>query len=147
MTVTILGIFVAASLISFLLTRSIRNIANSRGWVYAPASSRHIHKDLIPRLGGIAIFISFAVIGITLIAIPSVPGVEASLSRRTVLHILGPATLVFLLGLYDDFKPLKAHVKFAVQALAATLLFSEGSESFNCRFCSGRTHPRGWRCL
>src|SRR5258705_1066531 len=112
MTITYIAVFVGSALLSFLLTRRIRNIANSRGWVYAPSSSRHIHKDLIPRLGGIAIFIAFAVIGIALIAIPSAPGVEASLSRRTVLYILGPATLVFLLGLYDDFKPLKAHVKF-----------------------------------
>ena len=146
MTVTILGIFVAAALISFLLTRSIRNIANSRGWVYAPSSSRHILKDLIPRLGGIAIFISFAVIGVTLIAIPSVAGVEASLSRRTVLHILGPATLVFLLGLYDDFKPLKAHVKFAVQALAATLLFFGGFGVFQLPLLFG-SHTPAWLAL
>ena len=146
MTVTILGIFVAAALISFLLTRSIRNIANSRGWVYAPSSSRHIHKDLIPRLGGIAIFISFSVIGITLIAIPSVPGVEASLSRRTVLHILGPATLVFLLGLYDDFKPLKAHIKFTVQALAATLLFFGGFGVFQLPLLFG-SHTPAWLAL
>jgi len=146
MTVTLLGIFVAAALISFLLTRSIRNIANSRGWVYAPASSRHIHKDLIPRLGGIAIFIAFALIGIALIAIPSVPGVEMSLSRRTVLYILGPATLVFLLGLYDDFKPLKAPVKFAVQALAATLLFFGGFGVFQLPLLFG-SHTPAWLAL
>jgi UDP-GlcNAc:undecaprenyl-phosphate GlcNAc-1-phosphate transferase len=146
MTVTYLGIFVSAALISFLLTRSVRNIANSRGWVYPPPSSRHIHTDLIPRLGGIAIFIAFAVIAILLIGIPSLPGVEASLSRRTVLHILGPATLVFLLGLYDDFKPLKPHVKFAVQALAATLLFFGGFGVFQLPLLFG-SHTPGWLAL
>ena len=146
MTVTLLGIFVAAVLTSFLLTRSVRNMANSRGWVYAPSSSRHIHKALIPRLGGIAIFIAFAVIGILLVAIPSVPGVEASLSRRTVLYILGPATLVFLLGLYDDFKPRKAHVKFAAQAVAATLLFLGGFGVYQLPLLFG-SHTPGWLAL
>jgi UDP-N-acetylmuramyl pentapeptide phosphotransferase/UDP-N-acetylglucosamine-1-phosphate transferase len=33
---------------------------------------------------------------------------------------------VFALGLYDDFRPVKPAVKFAVQAAAATLLFVGG---------------------
>ena len=146
MTVTYLGIFVGAVLSSFLLTRTVRNIANSKGWVYAPASSRHIHKDLIPRLGGIAIFIAFAVIATLLIAVPSLPGVEASLSQRTVLYILGPATLVFLLGLYDDFKPLKPLIKFAVQALAAALLFFGGFGVFQLPLVFG-SHTPAWLAL
>jgi len=105
MNITYLGVFVSAVLTSFLLTRKVRNLANSRGWGYVPPSARHVHTALIPHLGGIAIFIAVAVVVVTLIAFPSLPGVEAALSRRTVLYILGPATLVFLLGLYDDFRP------------------------------------------
>ena len=143
MTATYLGIFVVAVLSSFLLTRAIRNIANSRGWVYAPASSRHIHKDLIPRLGGIAIFAAFAVVATLLVAIPSLPGVDASLSRRTVFYILGPATLVFLLGLYDDFRPVKPQIKFLVQAAAGTLLFLGGFRVFQLPLLFG-SHTLGW---
>ncbi len=146
MTVAYLGIFVVAVLASFLLTRAIRNIANRRGWVYAPSSSRHIHKDLIPRLGGIAIFTAFALVTTVLVAIPSLPGVDAALSRRTVLYILGPATMVFLLGLFDDFRPLKAEVKFAVQAVAATLLFFGGFGVFQLPLLFGGQQP-GWLAL
>lgn len=146
MTIIYIAVFLGAVLISFALTRGVRNIANSRGWVYAPPSSRHIHKDLIPRLGGIAIFIAFAVIAIALIAIPNLPGVEAALSRRTVLYILAPATLVFLLGLYDDFKPVKPQVKFAVQAVAATLLFFGGFGVFQLPLLFG-SHTLGWLAL
>src|SRR6478672_9440698 len=102
MTTSYIGIFVGSVLLSFVLTRSIRNLANARGWVYAPASSRHIHKDLIPRLGGIAIFIAFAIIALALIAVPDLLGGGEPVPRRTVFTILAPATLVFLLGLYDD---------------------------------------------
>ncbi len=143
MTATYLGIFVVGVLISFLCTRGIRNIANSRGWVYAPPSSRHIHKDLIPRLGGIAIFGAFAIVAIVLIAVPSLPGVEVSLSRRTVLNILAPATLVFLLGLFDDFRSVRPQVKFAVQAAAAALLFLGGFRVFQLPLLFG-SQTLGW---
>lgn len=123
MNITYLGVFVCAVLTSFLLTRIVRNLANSRGWVYVPHSARHIHRGLIPHLGGVAIYLAVLLVAITLIAFPSLPGIEAHVSRRTVLYILGPATLVFLLGLYDDFRPVKPWVKFSVQALAATLMY------------------------
>ena len=146
MAVTYLGIFVVAVLTSFLFTRGIRNIANTRGWVYAPASSRHIHKDLVPRLGGIAIFGAFALVATALVAIPSLPGVDASLSRRTVYYILGPATIVFLLGLIDDFRSLKAQFKFAIQAAAGTLLFFGGFGVFHLPLLFGEHQP-GWFAL
>jgi UDP-GlcNAc:undecaprenyl-phosphate GlcNAc-1-phosphate transferase len=146
MTVSYIGIFVGSVLLSFLLTRSIRNLANARGWVYAPASSRHIHKDLIPRLGGIAIFIAFATIALALIAVPDLLGVGEPVQRRTVLTILGPATLVFLLGLYDDFRPVKPYVKFAVQALAGALLFLGGFGVFRLPLLFG-SHEFGWLAL
>ena len=145
MTITYIAVFVGSVLLSFLLTRAIRNLANSRGWVYAPASSRHIHKDLIPRLGGIGIFIAFAVFALTLITVPGLPGVDV-VSRRTVFYILGPATIVFLLGLYDDFRPVKPQLKFAVQAAAGALLFFGGFGVFRLPLLFG-SYTFGWLAL
>lgn len=146
MTVTYIGIFVGSVLLSFLLTRSIRNLANARGWVYAPPSSRHIHKDLIPRLGGIAIFVAFSVFALVLAFVPDLFGADSLLQRRTVLVILGPAALVFLLGLYDDFRPVKPHVKFAVQAVAGALLYLGGFGVFRLPLLFGE-HEFGWIAL
>ena len=42
------------------------------------------------------------------------------------LKILGPATIIFQLGLIDDFWGVNAYTKFAVQAGAAALLFWNG---------------------
>jgi len=99
MNITYLGVFATAVLISFLLTRKIRDLANARGWAYAPPTARHIHTELIPRLGGVAIYLAVVLVAVTLIAFPSLPGVEMAVSRQTVLYIVGPATVVFLLGL------------------------------------------------
>lgn len=146
MTATYLGVFLSAALISFLLTRVVRNLANARGWVSLPAAGRHIHRDPVPRLGGVAIFIAFTVVAGFLIAVPRILGVGASLSARTIACILGSATLVFLLGLYDDFRPLKAGVKFAVQAVAGALLFFAGFGVFNIPLLFG-SYNIGWLAL
>ena len=146
MTMIYIGVFLFAVLISFVLTRIVRNIAISRGWVYAATSSRHIHTALIPRLGGIGIFIAFAVFALALITVPGVPGLDVTQSRRIVLYILGPATLVFLLGLYDDFRPVKAYVKFAVQAVAGALMFFGGFGVFHLPLLFG-AHEFGWLAL
>src|ERR1041384_2066857 len=146
MTLTYLGIFLGALLVSFFLTRGIRNIANSRGWVYAPASSRHIHTALIPRLGGIAIFIAFTAIAVTLIVFRGLTGAEHALSVRTVLYILAAGTLVFALGLYDDFRPVRPQVKFTVQALAAALLYFGGFGVFQLPLLFG-SRTFGWLAL
>jgi UDP-GlcNAc:undecaprenyl-phosphate GlcNAc-1-phosphate transferase len=146
MSLTLILIFVCTTLLSFLLTRTVRNIANARGWVYAPLSSRHIHTDLVPRLGGIAIFSAVAVAAAILFAFPGFPGIEQALSRRTIVCILAPATLVFLLGLYDDFRPVKPYVKFIVQAAAATLLFFGGLGVFQLPLLFG-SYNFGWLAL
>lgn len=146
MSITYLAVFVCAALISFLLTRVVRNLANSRGWVSPPASVRHIHIGPVPRLGGVAIFITFTIVAGFLIAVPRILGVGASLSARTIACILGAATLVFLLGLYDDFRPLKAGVKFAVQAVAGALLFFAGFGVFDIPLLFG-SYNFGWLAL
>ena len=146
MSVTFLCLFIGAALLSFFFTRAVRNIANGRGWVYAPPSSRHIHTDLIPRMGGIAIFTAVAIVAATLFIFPDFPGIEPALSRRTILYILAPATLVFLLGLYDDFRPVKPYVKFGVQAIAATLLFFGGFGVFRLPILFG-SYNFGWLAL
>ena len=146
MTTTYLVVFVGAILLSFVLTRTVRNIANARGWVSVPSLPRHIHTSSTPRLGGIAIFLAFAVVAGLLAASATMRGGDSKFSTRTVLYLLIPGTLVFLLGLYDDLRPVKPQVKFAVQAVAATLLFFGGFRVFQLPLLFG-SHSLGWLAL
>lgn len=147
MIMTLIVVFLGAVLLSFILTRAIRNFANARGWVAAPTAKRHIHNGLVPRLGGIAVFATFSIVAGCLIAAPKLFGnAGQQLSARTLACILGPATLVFLLGLYDDFKPLKPLVKFSVQAIAGALLFFGGFGVFKLPLFFG-SGTFGWLAL
>ncbi len=143
MTTTYIVVFLGASLASFLLTRTVRNLAEARGMGFGPTSARHIHTASIPRLGGVAIFIAFTIIAVALVVWP---GRDPALAPRTLLYILGPGALVFLLGLYDDFYPVKPSVKFAVQAVAATILFLGGFGVFQLALIFG-SHQFGWLAL
>ena len=59
MTLFYLGTFAGSLLLSFVLTKYVRDLATARGWVAAPALERHLHSRPLPRFGGVAIFLSF----------------------------------------------------------------------------------------
>jgi UDP-GlcNAc:undecaprenyl-phosphate GlcNAc-1-phosphate transferase len=128
MVATYLASFAAALLLSLVLTRCIRDTAMRRGWVAAP-SSHHIHRRPMPRLGGVAIFISF--VTVTSLLTATSHEVWPGFAPRTLAWLLIPGAMVFLLGLYDDIYSARPSLKFAVQALAASLLFFGGVGRFN----------------
>src|SRR2546430_14156687 len=87
---------------SFILTRLVRDFATARGWVANPTQERHLHKNPLPRLGGVAIFISFSFrLGGALLLSCHLPYFH-TLSFRVLLTIAVPASLLFLLGVYGD---------------------------------------------
>jgi UDP-GlcNAc:undecaprenyl-phosphate GlcNAc-1-phosphate transferase len=127
LTVLYLGIFALALGLSFILTRSVRNLAINRGWVSAPLSERHLHAAPLPRLGGVAIFAAFVLSLAVAITISSYnPRLQFGSSLQILVTILVPGCMVFLLGLYDDVRSVGPYVKFAVQAVAAFLLWLGG---------------------
>jgi UDP-GlcNAc:undecaprenyl-phosphate GlcNAc-1-phosphate transferase len=103
-----------------------------------------LHASPLPRLGGVAIFFSFSLSMLAVSAIALyIPNLHAALSLKTLLTILAPASLVFLLGLYDDLHSVGPYVKFAVQALAATMLFLSGLRILNIPVLFGE-HELPW---
>ena len=63
-------IFAVSLLVSALLARLVRDVANARGWATAPQSARHLHQKPVPRLGGIAI-LGTVILVVTIAAIAS----------------------------------------------------------------------------
>ena len=122
-----LGTFVASLLLSFVLTKYVRDVATARGWVAAPALERHLHSHPLPRFGGAAIFLSFLLtLAVTLPVGWHHLAVGFGLSFRTLLTILLPGCLIFALGIYDDIHSVSPYAKVAVQAVAGAMLFVGG---------------------
>jgi UDP-GlcNAc:undecaprenyl-phosphate/decaprenyl-phosphate GlcNAc-1-phosphate transferase len=131
--------FCVALLLSTFFTRAVRELAHAHGWLETPALDRHVHTIPLPRIGGVAIYFSFT---IAILAFSAVSRWFPSwfLSFTSVLKLLCPASLIFLLGLYDDLRGVSPATKFFVQTVAATLLFwgGYGVHRFDL-FSSGQT--------
>jgi UDP-GlcNAc:undecaprenyl-phosphate GlcNAc-1-phosphate transferase len=132
LTVLFLALFVFSLALSVVATREVRDLATRRGWVSAPLDGRHVHLAPLPRLGGVAIFLAFSVsLGMWLALSLIFPRLVAGLAPSTLLRIYAPACLIFCLGIYDDLRGASPYLKFAVQAIAAVMLFAGGMRILN----------------
>ena len=115
-----------------MLTRYVRDFANRLGWVAAPTQERHLHSNPLPRLGGVAIFLSFSLCAL-LAALWGIrhPELHSPRFLPTMVTILLPAALVFALGVYDDLRGVGPYFKFSVQAIAAAMLYAGGLRIVN----------------
>lgn len=113
-----------ACFLSLVFTPLVIWVCGRMGW-YDRLDPRKIHTGKIPRLGGMAIFASFA------LAVGA--GFILRVANRSGQNWSGgllPLSLagitVLSAGLVDDFKPVRARYKFLIQLLAATLVVSAG---------------------
>jgi len=90
-----------------------------------PRSDRW-HRKPTPRLGGVGIFLAFA---ITLL-LAQVTNTSQNLLRDR-WSILVAVLIMFSVGLYDDFKRINPTVKLVFQILAATLVIFFGEYTIN----------------
>ena len=105
---------------------------------------RHVHQTPLPRLGGVAIFLAFSVsLGIWLGLSLLFPRLVDGLAPATLLRIYVPACLIFCLGIYDDLRGAGPYLKFAVQAIAAAMLFAGGMRVLDLPLIFG-SHSLPW---
>src|SRR5579859_3163560 len=133
-------VFLAAILTSAVFTKLVRDYSVKRGWVSLPASDRHVHSRPIPRLGGVAVFFTLWCIALLALWLPERFGTREFPFAHLTLKILGPATIVFFLGLIDDVLGVSAYIKFAVQAVAAAWLFYNGVGISQLSVLAGHPH-------
>ena len=104
-------------------------IAKRTGALDVPKDSRRMHDHPIPRLGGIALFISFfvgALVLRTLIASGYIPDQDAEEMLGKLTAVLVAGSLIFILGIVDDFKDIPALFKLFGQIGCAAAAFALG---------------------
>lgn len=112
--------------ISFLITPLIRNTFLRLGVVDAPDGGRKLHTSPIPRIGGIAVAISYAAAFGVLLASPLRGADPLRDGFEMVLHLLPATFLIFFLGVMDDLFSVRPVMKFTVQLCAALLAYWAG---------------------
>jgi UDP-GlcNAc:undecaprenyl-phosphate GlcNAc-1-phosphate transferase len=121
---SLLFLSVTSFLGCLVLTPLIRDAFHRLGLLDLPGSDRKIHKQPIPRVGGIAI--AMAYIG-SLAILSFLPSQGAGiLAHSELFRVLPAAGVVFLIGLWDDLFGLPVWAKFAGQVVAAGMVYWMG---------------------
>ncbi|MDQ1911261.1 MraY family glycosyltransferase [Paenibacillus sp. GD4] len=111
--------FVAALFIALLLTPLVKRFAFWVGAVDAP-NQRKVHSRIMPRLGGLAIFLAF--IGAYFIVSPAIDTLQADVIKGLLIG----GTIVVIIGALDDRFDLSPKVKLLGQILAASVVVYNG---------------------
>jgi len=123
---TYFALFLIATVASLVTTPLMRRLCERFKLLDVPADGRRIHRTAIPRLGGVALYLS------CLGALSLLPFVDNLLTEtlsgfKTEFFTLAiPATLVLLLGIYDDLRGTNAVVKFAALGAISSLFYAMG---------------------
>ena len=121
---TLLFLFVMALGFSLVLTPVATWLGIRLGAVDVPME-RKVHTTTIPRLGGFALFFSFAAtLALTNLFVTDVSQLFV-FDSRTAFSFYG-ALVVFGCGLWDDFRRLNPWVKLLFQIAGASLAFAGG---------------------
>ena len=115
-------IFFISLFVAYLFTILAKNIAPSIGAIDKPNQIK-IHSKPIPRLGGLAIYVAFL---ISIIFIYYFNNNLYFINNNSIIGILIGGTIVFIAGLIDDIKTIKAFIKLIIQGIAALILFFYG---------------------
>lgn len=99
-----------AFLVTFTTTPIARVLAFKVGAIDIPKDNRRMHKEPIPRMGGLAIFLGFA-ITVLVLCEPSVQ----------IIGMLLGALILVVVGIFDDIYSLPALLKLFLQILSATV--------------------------
>ncbi len=121
---TIISLFIISLVSSLILTPLMKSIGKKYSLVDKPGG-RKIHTKPIPITGGIAIYLSFFIPLLSSLFVSTVPLKLITLSTPIVAILIG-STLVFLLGLIDDIKGIKAGYKLIIQIIAALIAYYGG---------------------
>ncbi|MBW5445899.1 undecaprenyl/decaprenyl-phosphate alpha-N-acetylglucosaminyl 1-phosphate transferase [Cohnella sp. CFH 77786] len=114
--------FIASLALALLLTPLVKKFAFRVGAVDVP-NARKVHSRIMPRLGGLAIYASFALV--VLLLLNFIPNNLMMASNRNLIGaLLTGGTLIILLGALDDRFDLNAKLKFLVQiGVACVVVF------------------------
>ena len=106
---------VCAALLSYVCTPLVRVLAFKVGAVDVPRDGRRMHSVPIPRIGGLAIFIGFA---LTILSF-------CEMNKFLAVMLFG-ALIIVVMGVLDDIFALNAWLKFAIQLAVAIFAVFEG---------------------
>lgn len=122
---TYLVAFVLSLLTGLVLTRVLRDLANRYG-LYDSGGGRKIHKQPIPRLGGVAVVLSMCLPLLGLGFWQNDISRDLWMDQPLLVSLLGGGGILFAVGLLDDLRDMRAIIKLMAQVAAGLVVYSAG---------------------
>jgi UDP-GlcNAc:undecaprenyl-phosphate GlcNAc-1-phosphate transferase len=122
----IFGLGLVAFILSLVLTPLVRDSFLRLGIVDQPDGDRKLHSGPIPRVGGIAIVLSYVTAFAVMLLLPFSYGSEVSKALPSIWKLFCAAGLVFATGLCDDLVGYFPWQKLAGQVWAGMIAYFAG---------------------
>lgn len=122
---TLIWLGLRAFVFSLILTPIIRDIFRVYDIVDRPDSGRKTHAYPIPRVGGIAVAVSYV------LAAYFTPDVRSEASLALFIRLLPAMGVIFAIGLIDDFLGLTPWQKLGAELVAALMAYWAGARVLN----------------
>ena len=107
----------------------------------APDGVRRLHTAPVPRLGGVAVYLSAAAVSFGGILIGArffwENGIIPNSAWNTLTGLLIGSAILFVVGFIDDIRPLPPSVKFIAQVAAAIVAYYYGAHLYNLKLAHG----------
>lgn len=122
---TYISVYIGSVLLAVITTPIVIYIARHFNIVDNP-DVRKVHSKPVPRIGGVAIFISMIGLVVPILFLPNAVGQVFRVIQDKVIVLLLAATVMFLVGLWDDIKGLRARTKLLAQLASAIIVCAAG---------------------
>jgi UDP-GlcNAc:undecaprenyl-phosphate GlcNAc-1-phosphate transferase len=122
----LLGIFLAMTICSYLITPLFRNLANAKGVLDHPGG-RKTQRKPVPYLGGLAIALPITLASLGL----AFSSIDSAIKSEIYLGLIAPSVIIAIVGLLDDIYELSPKIRFISQSvvgvITSLLLFINGT--------------------
>ena len=127
---SIYSLFVLGAILTCILTPVVRYLALQKGFVDCPQRARKVHHQATPRIGGVAILLSF--LTVILVAGLFVPQLSVLLwgSNPVICSIILGSLGIFIIGFLDDLARLAPKTKLLGEFFIAGLVVWGANLSF-----------------
>ena len=140
---TYLFVYLGSALLALAITPIVIWFARRIKAFDAPGI-RKVHSNPVPRIGGIAIFISAMLLILPVLLLPNTVGKEFRDMKLQIIALLMTATFIFIIGFIDDIKGMRARIKLIAQLLAAIIICTVGIRIKSVAVADGLTINFSW---
>ena len=140
---TYLCVYLGSVFLALVITPVVIVLARHLRTVDSPGA-RTVHKKPIPRIGGVAIFVSMLCLTLPVLFLHNTIGQSFRSIQLKITTLLSAAAFMFVVGVIDDIKGLRARTMFFAQLFAAIAICAVGIRIRSIAFTDSLTVDFGW---